>query len=360
MKKKSIFSRILSCTIAIATLALAIPNATAKASTTWNNTSDVSWIDSSKKIIAFAFDDGPVTGNTANTILNTLEKYKMHATFFYLGNQINSANKSEIKRAYNIGCEVANHTYSHPYLTNLSASEIQNEVNKTANMLKEITGQSNYLIRPPYLAINSKVLNTINVPLITCSVDTKDWDNISKDQIIKTVLNANDGDILLMHETYNTTAQAVEYLVPELIKRGFVITSVSELFKIKGKTMTSGQVYTSCRGRNISNPKPSTDPTTPAVSGLKLDYNISSWGSAYQVGFKITNNSNTSVSTWTLKLKKSEVKITTKWNVNINESGDYYVITPTSWNANIPKGGSVEFGMQGSGSIGTTLNYTLE
>ena len=543
MRKKSIISKLISCTIAVTTLLMAAPINTVKAATTWNNTADVSWIDSSKKVIAFAFDDGPVRGNTATTILNTLEKYKMHATFFYQGNQITAANKAEIKRAFDIGCEVANHTYSHPYLTNLSVSQIQNEINKNANMLKEITGQSNYLIRPPYLATNATVLNAVNVPFVTCSVDTQDWNGKTKDQIIQTVLNANDGDILLMHETYNTTAQAVEYLVPELIKRGFVITSVSELFKIKGKAMTSGQVYTSCKGANISNSTPNTkpteptdptpsvtvpgetakladgwyyiknvnagkylqvagntgkavqnvelstgtgvagqkwylknvgngyvtlksalgdfmvdianaknedganaqiydsysgtaqqfmlkttssnntyviatkcsnltkvlddynfdkndganvcqwtyggkanqqwvfeavnskpeektsepiqpdqptEPTTPSVSGLKLDYNINNWGSAYQVGFKVINNSNTSVSTWTLKLKKSEIKIDTSWNVTINESGDYYVITPVSWNSNIPKGGSVEFGVQGSGSIGTTLNYTLE
>ena len=546
MKKKSIFSKLISCTIAVTTLLIAMPNTTTKAATTWNNSADVSWIDSSKKVIAFAFDDGPVRGNTATTILNTLEKYKMHATFFYQGNQINNSNKAEIKRAYNIGCEVASHTYSHPYLTNLSVSQIQNEVNRNASMLKEITGQSNFLIRPPYLATNSTVLNTINVPLVTCSVDTKDWNGASKNQIIQTVLNANDGDILLMHETYNTTAQAVEYLVPELIKRGFVVTSVSELFKIKGKTMTSGQVYTSCRGSNIPNQKPTTNPsnpstptnpsvtipgetakladgwyyiknvnagkylqvagntgkavqnvelstgigvagqkwylknvgngyvtlksglgdfmidianaknedganaqiynshsgtaqqfmlkttssnntyviatkcsnltkvlddynfdknnganvcqwtyggkanqqwvfeavnskpeekpsettkpdqptkptetTTPSVSGLKLDYTINNWGSAYQVSFKVTNNSSASISTWTLKLKKSEIKIDTSWNVNVNESGDYYVITPASWNASLPKGGSAEFGVQGSGAIGKTLNYTL-
>lgn len=360
MKKKSIFSKLISCTIAVTTLLISTPIATVKAATTWNNTSDVSWIDPNKKVIAFAFDDGPVNGNTAATILNTLEKYKMHATFFYQGNQITDSNNSEIKRAHNMGCEVASHTYSHPYLTNLSTSEIQNEVNKTASMLEEITGEKNFLVRPPYLAVNGNVLKAINVPLITCNVDTKDWDNKSKDQIIQTVLNAKDGDILLMHETYNTTAEAVEYLVPELIKRGFVVTSVSELFKIKGKTMTSGQVYSSCKGRNISIPTEPTTPTTPSFFNLKLNYNINNWGSEYQVGFKITNNSNTIASNWILKIKKSEINISTSWNINIKESGDYYVITPTSWNSNIPKGGSVEFGMQGSGSIGTTLNYTLE
>ena len=382
MKKKSLFSRFLSCAIAATTLLMAAPVATTvNAATTWNNTSNVSWIDSSKKIIAFAFDDGPVrSGNSATSILNTLEKYKMHATFFYVGNQITNYSRDEIKRAYNLGCEVANHTYSHTYLTNLSASGIQNEVNRTANILKEITGQSNFLIRPPYLATNANVFNTINVPLITCNLDTQDWNGASKDAIINKVLsNAKDGDILLMHETYNTTADAVATLVPELIKRGFVITSVSELFKMKGKTMTSGKVYSSCPGPNVvnnntgntgsntGNTNTNTGNTgdtgsnteTDATGNLALDYSISNWGSAYQVNFKVINKSDATVNSWSLKLKKSQIKITTSWNVNIKSEGDYYVITPMSFNSNLDKGASIEFGVQGTGSIGTTLDYTL-
>lgn len=366
MKKKSIFSRLLSCAIAITILAIAAPKTTANAAVTWNNTANVSWIDSSKKIIAFAFDDGPVyNSNSAASILNTLEKYKMHATFFYQGNKITSATEAEIKRAYNLGCEVANHTYSHPYLTNLSTSQIQNEVNKSSNILKGITGQSSFLVRPPYLATNANVLNSINVPLVTCSLDTVDWNNGTKDSIINAVLSrAKDGDILLMHETYNATAQAVEYLVPELIKRGFAITSVSELFKMKGKDMVSGKVYTSCTGPNVVNnsvpttPTPST-PSTPSTDALKLDYSINNWGSAYQINFKITNNSTANVSSWTLKLKKSEINISSSWNINVKEDADYYVITPMDWNSNIGAGNTVEFGIQGSGNIGTTINYIL-
>ena len=89
------------------------------------------------------------------------------------------------------------------------------------------------------------------------------------------------------------------------------------------------------------------------------DYNINNWGSGYQVTFKITNNSSTSINLWNLKIKKSDLQIDTAYNVNLKENGEYYIITPLSWNSNIPAGGSVEFGVQGSGNIGNTLNYTL-
>lgn len=278
MKRKYFLPILLTLAMVLTSLAAIVPVQPVKAATPWNNTANVSWIDSSKKIVAFAFDDGPVTNsNTATRILDTLEKYNSHATFFYIGNLINNSNKSEIQRAYRLGNEIANHTWTHPYLTNMSTSQIQDEVNKTTNSLRSITGQSSakYLVRPPYLATNQTVFNAIDTPLITCSLDSQDWNGASKDTIISRILNGvQDGSILLMHETYTATADAVEYLVPELIKRGYAVTSVSELFKMKGKTMTSGQVYTSCSGRNVvsnpttsSNPVVSTAPSSAPIQG---------------------------------------------------------------------------------------------
>ncbi|MBE6049462.1 MAG: hypothetical protein E7214_02080 [Clostridium sp.] len=110
---------------------------------------------------------------------------------------------------------------------------------------------------------------------------------------------------------------------------------------------------------NSSDPKPEPTPTPTPSSKLKLDYNINNWGSGYQVNFKISNNTSSTVSNWTLKLKKSEIKITSSWNVTLKESGDYYIITPISWNSTITKGNSIEFGVQGAGKIGDTLSYTL-
>lgn len=92
---------------------------------------------------------------------------------------------------------------------------------------------------------------------------------------------------------------------------------------------------------------------------LALIYNINNWGSQYQVSFKISNDSNADVNTWTLKIKKSDINIASSWCVNVKEEGEYYVITPMSYNSSISKGNSIEFGIQGIGSIGSTINYTL-
>lgn len=99
-------------------------------------------------------------------------------------------------------------------------------------------------------------------------------------------------------------------------------------------------------------------PTTPA-SSMTLEKTVNSWGSGYTANFKVVNNTGAQVNTWTLKLKKSEIKIESSWNVDIKTSGDYYVITPLSWNASIPNKGSIEFGVVGSGSLGN-LNYSFQ
>ena len=95
------------------------------------------------------------------------------------------------------------------------------------------------------------------------------------------------------------------------------------------------------------------------INDLNLDYQINNWDSGYQVNFKITNDTDQTVNGWTLKVNKNDLTIDNSWNVNITEVGDYYVITPADWNSTIEPGNSIEFGVQGAGSIGTTISYSL-
>ena len=111
-----------------------------------------------------------------------------------------------------------------------------------------------------------------------------------------------------------------------------------------------------------TNPDPVVDPQpTPSVgSGLELAYSINSWGSGYQISYKISNNTGSTVNGWTLKVNKNQVKIESSWNVNIVEDGNYYVITPVDFNKTIGNGGSVEFGSVANGQIGDSFDYVLE
>ena len=217
----------------------------------WENNADISWIDPSKPMIAFTFDDGPVgTADTATSIRiqNALAASGQHATFFYWGNSLNKGTEAEIKRAYDMGFEIGNHTRSHQDLSKLTADKIYAEVMEQADKLSAITGLEHFLVRPPFLATNTTVKNTVREPMINCSIDSKDWDGASTEDIINTInTQKKDGAIVLMHETYASTAAAMETLIPQLVAEGWQIVSVSELFKAKGLELKDGQVYSNAR-----------------------------------------------------------------------------------------------------------------
>lgn len=219
-------------------------------------TVDISWIDKSKPMAAIAFDDGAV--GTATTdysirIQDAIANSGFHATFFYVGNWINGSNQGEIKRAYELGMEIANHSTTHTDLTKLSAAEIRKEYDTTSDKIKAITGQgTSPVMRPPYLSVNDTVKSALSdVALVNCSIDTGDWNGATSDQIISKIKTAMsngtlDNAIVLCHETYDSTATAMEYLAPYLKSQGWQIVTVSELFAANGKELKGGTLYNAC------------------------------------------------------------------------------------------------------------------
>ena len=229
---------------------------TAAAATGSNNGNvDISWIDKSKPMVAISFDDGPWPSSTAPTrILNALSKENFHATFFYWGERINSdAAKNEIKKADSLGMEIANHTMTHTNLTQLSSAQIRKEYDDCSNAVKAVIGRgTSKVLRPPYLGVNDTVKQALSdVALVNCKIDTGDWNNASKDQIVQKIKSAmNDGSlrnaVILCHETYDTTAAAIEELAPYLKAQGWQIVTVSEMFAANGKQLKTGDVNNYC------------------------------------------------------------------------------------------------------------------
>ena len=167
----------------------------------WNNEADITWIDPKKPMVAISFDDGPVDPvsetSPAIRIQNALRDSGMHATFFYWGNTFN------------------------------------------------------VLLRPPYLDVNDTLRDMIDVPLISCGLDSMDWAQATAKQMIDKIAKACendslDGKVVLMHETYDATAEAVEFLVPYLKAKGYQVVTISEMFKARGKDMQAGHVYGEC------------------------------------------------------------------------------------------------------------------
>lgn len=222
----------------------------------WNNTADISWIDPNKPMVALSFDDGPVgiaSDDTSTRIQNVISENGFHAAFFYVvnlwGRKINDTTKQEILRAQELGFEIANHTYSHPDLTNQPAEFIQKEINDCSAYLTELSGQKNFLVRPPYLSVDDNLQACAPAPLITRAVDSYDWNNKTAQEMIDDITarmnnGSLDNTIVLMHETYEETTKAVEYIVPMLKANGWQVVTISEMFKVNGKEMFNGQIYT--------------------------------------------------------------------------------------------------------------------
>lgn len=203
-------------------------------------------IDPEKPMIALTFDDGPNPSST-NRILDVLAQYNSRATFFVVGNRLNNYPET-LQRIISENSEIGSHTNNHKSLSLLSKKEIQRELSVVDDTLKEIVGEGAATLRPPYGAVNDEVRETVDKPMICWSVDTEDWKSRNTKKIVNHVLeNVKDGDIILFHDLYDTTAAAIEELVPELTKQGYQIVTVSEMFKAKNIALEPGKVYYSAR-----------------------------------------------------------------------------------------------------------------
>lgn len=208
-------------------------------------------IDTAKPMVAFTFDDGPI-GNAESDnsmkIQALLKKYQAHASFFYIGSNINTpGRRDEILQAKENGFDVGNHSWGWSSLNSAKEAAIKDSIGKTNAKLTEITGYDNFLFRAPNLAISKTMLGYINAPFINCAVDSKDWNKATVEDIIKNVKTAKDGDIVLMHETENNTVEALEPLLQYFAEQDIQVVSVTQLFAAKGKTLITGTQYSSAR-----------------------------------------------------------------------------------------------------------------
>ncbi len=203
-------------------------------------------IDPSKPMVALTFDDGPHPA-VGNQIMDCFEQYGGRCTFFLVGDRV-ASRASEVVRMVNEGFEVANHTMNHKYLDSLSASEIQAQVNQCNDAIQSACGVRPTLMRLPGGNNNATVRANTGMPMIQWSLDTQDWKTRNTASTVEAVLSqVKDGDIVLMHELYESTGNAVLQIVPELINRGYQLVTVSEMAAAKGVTLEAGKLYSSFR-----------------------------------------------------------------------------------------------------------------
>lgn len=191
-----------------------------------------------KKYLCLSFDDGPnlKNDNTMNDMLDVLEKYKVPASFFLIGNKITKENSKVIERAFKMGCDIENHSWTHSSMPNLTFEQIKTEYQKTDDAIIKITGKRPEFFRPPYIAVDDKMYDAIKTPFI-CGHGCEDWEEkVSVEERITRLLEkTQDGLIYLLHvmEGNWKTVEVVDKIVPLLQKQDYEFVNLPDLFKLE-------------------------------------------------------------------------------------------------------------------------------
>lgn len=198
-----------------------------------------------KKLICLTFDDGP--SKYTDELLNILYKNKCRATFFISGSDI-VANKDIIKRIDTYGNQIGNSGYSHIPFTRLDVDEVNVEIAMTSTMLIDLGVNSSNIVRPPFGKLSESLQEEIHAPFILYDVDPEDWKHQDKNYIKQAIKDrVEDGSIVLLHDQYKETIDAVEELIPELKEEGYEFVTISEMQKRNGISFIPGHVYVKLR-----------------------------------------------------------------------------------------------------------------
>lgn len=183
-----------------------------------------------KPKIAITFDDGPSTTYTPK-LLDGLKERNVKATFFLIGENIEKNDNREIvKRMYDEGHLIGNHTYHHVEITKVSNEEAYQEIVMTNDVISAITGEDVQFMRPPFGLWQKELEQKIHVLPVMWSIDPLDWATENVDEIVnKVVTEAEENDIILMHDCYDSSVKAALKIVDRLTKEGYEFVTVDEL-----------------------------------------------------------------------------------------------------------------------------------
>ncbi len=197
----------------------------------------VSRVQAPGMYVALTFDDGPSSAYTPK-VLDILKRHGAHATFFVLGSNARRCS-SIVQRAAAEGHEIGVHTWSHINMARSSMAKIDSEVGRSVETIRGIIGKSPAVMRPPYGATTSKIVNhmfdTYGMRSIMWDVDTQDWRRPGVSTVVRrAVEGAKPGSIILVHDIHASTLASIEGIVTGLQARGFKLVTVSELLARAG------------------------------------------------------------------------------------------------------------------------------
>ena len=201
-------------------------------------------IDPELPMVALTFDDGPC--DLTDQLLDMLEEHYAVATFYVLGRKVEDKSDT-VLRAFDMGCEVANHSWSHPSLDRISSDRIHTQLQDTSDAIEAVTGVPPSSVRPTYGRTNSKLENVaqeLGLPLVFWSIDPSDYLDRTPERIYDIIMDAvQDRDIILLHDIHERSIEAATMWVPSLIESGYQLVTVSELLEFSGITPEPGESY---------------------------------------------------------------------------------------------------------------------
>lgn len=177
--------------------------------------------------VGLTFDDGP-SGSTS-ALLNALRQNGLRATMFNQG-QYAAANPALVRAQVTAGMWVANHSYTHPHLTQLSQAQIDSEISRTQQAVAAAGGGTPKLFRPPYGETNAAVRSAASrygLTEILWNVDSQDWNGASTDAIVQAAARLTNGQVILMHDWSANSRAALPRIAQQLSGRGLCAGTIS-------------------------------------------------------------------------------------------------------------------------------------
>jgi len=201
-------------------------------------------INPKKPVVALTFDDGP--SDVTSHILDLLQQHGGRVSFFVMGKRVEE-HRSKILRAWGMWCDILCHSWEHDDHTEISIRAASKQIINTCDAIASVTGDFLPLYRPPFGKTNkriSKLTAKLGLSMVNWSLDPKDWEILDANAVSSFILdNVVDGDIILCHDIYKSTGDAMSIVIPSLISRGFQLITVSELLYRRYGTLDFGVLY---------------------------------------------------------------------------------------------------------------------
>lgn len=201
-------------------------------------------IDPDKPAVALTFDDGP--SEYTQQVLDLLAEHGCHATFFMVGKRMEQL-PEQVAAVAQSGSEVALHTWSHDDLSQCDRARIQRSLENNQALAEELSGGAVTLVRPPWGKMSNDaygVCHQLGLYAVIWSIDSEDWKTRDAEKTCQNIMSQlTNGGIILCHDTYPETVEAVRQFLPMLEEEGYQAVSVGELFSLSSEPMQTKKLY---------------------------------------------------------------------------------------------------------------------